>query len=193
MQLPPSNWNYWHNVYRYLRRMMLGVIVANLTWLTGCSQPSVGVSEVLNHQRCNGLVRGIREIQMHDLAKVRGVQMLQAPTTSAKSAAPAHEQSNQDAGATPISLFAVSNGSQPTPGYGFELLNATAAKEDVQLHYAWRTPAADAVLAQVITSPCSVVQLTSEPGTDRPMPKISTVSAWLDDELLGRIAISASN
>ena len=177
------------NVYRGLCRLTCGLFVGSLVWLTGCSHPTVSVSEVLNHARCSGLARGIEEIQIHDLAKVRGVQMLAAP---AKADSSAKEQPTRDADA-PGRLFAVSNGEQPTPGYGFELLEAVAVKEEIQLRYTWRTPAKDAVLAQVITSPCSVVALTPESTTELPMPQISAVSAWLHDELLGRVAISPSN
>ena len=63
---------------------------------------------------------------------------------------------------TDLLLVAVSRGQQPTPGYGFELLEGTLKGDAVTVRLGWNRPAADAVLAQVITHPCIVIGLEGE-------------------------------
>lgn len=56
-------------------------------------------------------------------------------------------------------LVVISRGPQPTPGYGLELLGASQEGTDIHLQYAWTEPDDHTMLAQVITHPCSVVEL----------------------------------
>ena len=138
---------------------------------SGCSAPAVEVNEVLNHGVCKTLSKGISRVEFDELARIRGSQLL--GTT-----APGETPQGDD-----IMLVAVSNGSAPTPGYGFELHAVGGSVEEVRLEYRWLTPAPDAVMAQVITSPCSVVQIDSAQTPQ-------AVSAWLDGSLLGKLDLS---
>lgn len=56
------------------------------------------------------------------------------------------------------SLLVVSMGSRPTPGHAIELYSDQAPVQDASLTIpaAWMAPPADAMLAQLITSPCAV-------------------------------------
>lgn len=139
----------------------------------GCqSTTPIAVVELFSHGQCQGLSKGIRQIEFADLARIRNVQMLTSSQDKAVETTAAPE----------VLLFAISNGNQPTTGYGLELTVAKATNAEVELRYRWRTPAPDAVLAQVMTSPCSVIQLEAH-------PQLTAVSAWLDDTLLGKIDI----
>jgi hypothetical protein len=141
---------------------------------SSCSTPAVEVTEVLNHGVCKTLDKGISRVQFGDLAKIRGSQLL----TPGEPAAVDAELEVSD-----VLLVAVSNGSQPTPGYGFELQSVGGNIEEVRLEYRWLKPAPEAVMAQMITSPCSVVRLHSEQPPQ-------AVSAWLDGNPLGTLDLS---
>jgi hypothetical protein len=104
---------------------------------------------------------------------VRGARLLAAPS---EPVAPA--ESTQE-----VLLVAVFNGEQPTPGYGFELSEAFVEADQVVLNYRWLTPSPGAVMAQMITSPCSVIQINDAEG-------ITSVSALIDGVELGRLALS---
>ena len=145
--------------------------------MSGCQAGTpIRAVELFSHANCNGVTKGIQQIQFADLAGIRNVQMLTSPRSGR-----AHEPS-PDTQAEDVLLFVISNGNQPTPGYGFDLEKTDATSNEVELRYRWRTPAADASLAQVMTSPCTVVQLDAHPD-------LTAVSAWLDDTLLGRVTL----
>jgi hypothetical protein len=57
-------------------------------------------------------------------------------------------------------LLSLYRGSQPTPGYRFELSSAERHGRTVQLNVDWLEPEPGAVLAQMITTPCLVIGLT---------------------------------
>ena len=146
-------------------------VFASLAALSACQQQApVEVSEVLNHSTCQKLRTGLTIVEETRLATIRGTRMLNAPAP-----ARAAEQADPD-----DVLIAVSNGSQPTPGYAFKLETASAEDNEIVLNYQWITPAADAVLAQVVTSPCSVVRIVHA-GRAR------AVSARLDGREIGRV------
>ena len=153
--------------------LLLCVVIA---CCSACSPPEVKVTEVLNHGMCKTLRTGATEVEFADLAGIRGAQLLeQKPTEPISTAANSGSE---------VLLIAVSNGSQPTPGYAFNLAAAEQATTaagglEVQLQYEWITPAADAMMAQVVTSPCSVVQIDVA-------AQIQTVSVWLDGKQLGQ-------
>jgi protease stability complex PrcB-like protein len=153
-----------------------------LTWiLSGCqaSTPITAV-EIFSHANCNGVSKGIQQIQFADLAAIRNVQMLSSPEQQSA------DQADTDPQLEDVLLFVISNGNQPTPGYGFDLTATEATSDEITLRYRWRTPAADAVLAQVMTSPCTVIQFDAHPD-------LTAVSAWLDDTLLGRVELDQAN
>ncbi len=146
-------------------------LLLGCTALSACSQQQINVTEVLNHGQCKSLRSGVSQVAFADLATIRGVTMLSDP----------NQTEVQSADAAPeLLLIAVSNGSQPTPGYRFELIDASAQNRDIHLNYHWHTPPADAVLAQMITSPCSVVQLDTT-------AQLGTIYAFLDGEPLGSL------
>lgn len=155
--------------------MRISLITAlGLMLAAGCSAPAVEVNEVFNHSLCKTLRKGINLVEFGDLATIRSSQLLSSSDPdNASAAAPLGD----------IILVAVSNGSQPTPGYGFELNTVSGDIAEVRLNYRWLTPAADAVMVQMVTSPCSVVQIQS---TTPP----AAVSAWLDGKLLGRLSLT---
>ena len=154
------------------------LILVSLTWLlSGCQTGTpITAVELFSHANCNGVTKGIQQIQFADLAAIRNVQMLNSPTSGGADQ-PANDTQTKD-----VLLFVISNGNQPTPGYGFDLTKTDATSSEVELHYRWLIPPADAVLAQVMTSPCTVIQLDAHPD-------LAAVSAWLDDTLLGRVML----
>ncbi len=153
---------------KWLFMALLPVIAA------GCQGgPPVEVSEILNHAMCKTLRKGLTVVEYDQLADIRGARMLNAP---------ASEPTPESATGT---LLAVSNGSQPTPGYAFELREARADGANLVLDYAWREPPADAVLAQVVTSPCSVVRVVNATNA-------RSVAALLDGAEIGRVELQPS-
>ncbi len=146
----------------------------------GCTNPAaVEVTEVLNHSLCKTLRKGVTQVAFEDLANIRGSQLLSTSEGSPTTASTGVVQENlQD-----MVLVAISNGPQPTPGYGFELESVGGDSTEVLLQYRWLTPAPDAVMVQMVTSPCSVVQLRSTPSP-------TAVSAWLNGALLGKLALT---
>lgn len=154
------------------------LILPGLIWImSGCQAGTpVTAVELFSHANCQGVTKGIQQIQFADLAGIRNVQMLANPTSDGT------HKSASDTPLDDVLLFVVSNGNQPTPGYGLDLTETDATENEIELRYRWRTPAADAVLAQVVTSPCAVIQLDAHPD-------LTAVSAWLDDTLFGRVML----
>ncbi len=145
-----------------------------LAALAACQQqPPVEVSEVLNHSICQKLRTGLTIVEEARLPTIRGTRMLNAPAPSP----PANPADSGDV------LIAVSNGSQPTPGYAFKLEAASAEDNEIVLSYLWITPAEDAVLAQMVTSPCSVVRIAHA-------GRAHAVSATLDGRDIGRVVLT---
>jgi hypothetical protein len=121
--------------------------------LGGCpAAASVQVSEVMNYAQCQGLQERITRITFAELAQVRGVQLLSPPPDQAPAA--------QSSPADDALLLAVFNGRQSTPGYGLILQSVEERDANLILNYTWQEPPADALQAQVITTPCSVVQVS---------------------------------
>ncbi len=158
---------------RHAARLLLAIVPLIAA---GCqSSPPVEVSEILNHGLCKTLRKGLTVVDYDRLADIRGARML-----NARQADP--EPGSESATGT---LLAVSNGSQPTPGYAFELREARADGTHLVLDYTWREPPPDAVLAQVVTSPCSVVRIFNA-GSAR------SVAALLDGAEIGRVDLQNS-
>lgn len=103
--------------------------------------------EVLNYGRCEGLAAGLSLVRYEDLGRIRGGTLVEQS-----------EARSSDVDSTVV-LVALSRGPQPTPGYGFTLLDATRSADRAELTVRWLEPPPDAVLAQVITKPCLVVAL----------------------------------
>ncbi|NIP16686.1 MAG: protease complex subunit PrcB family protein [Pseudomonadales bacterium] len=118
--------------------------------LCGCTgHHEVSLVEVLNHDQCTDSEAGVEVVGMDDVARIRGGRLLSAPQ-------------EPDGAPSDLLLIAVSRGQQPTPGYGFELLEGTMKGEVVTVRLAWNEPPTDAVLAQVITHPCIVIGLEGQ-------------------------------
>jgi len=143
--------------------------------LQGCKTSTVEVSEILNHNFCSTLPEGVRQVEFADLAAIVGAKLLEGeiedPATDASSAAAS-------------SIFiAIYKGVQPTLGHGFDLNKAEAKGDEIALHYTWRTPTADTIVPQVLSQPCSVVELR---GPELPRQ----ISVWLNGEPYEQLALT---
>ncbi|MCZ6642696.1 MAG: protease complex subunit PrcB family protein, partial [Gammaproteobacteria bacterium] len=108
---------------------------------------NLAAAEVLKHGNCQMLESGISQVSFADVAKIRGSKLI--GMTELK-----QPQQEPD-----LLLLAVSNGAQPTPGYGFSLKDAYLDAETAVIEFSWKEPEADAVLPQVMTHPCIIVGL----------------------------------
>ena len=148
-----------------------------LLGLLGCSGAEVNITEILNHGQCRKLDVGLQQITMQALPGIRGARMLKLDATTDLTTAPVSSGE--------VLLVAISNGAQATAGFHFELMNVAADGLVVKLNYAWRTPEPGAMVAQVRTTPCSVVQLEA-------FGKIQAVTALLDGQPFGRIELDSA-
>jgi hypothetical protein len=156
--------------------MRISVCAGLALGLLGCSGPEVNITEVLNHGQCRNLDEGFQQISMQALPGIRGARLLKLdPLSDPPTDATITSTANSN-----FLLFAISKGPQPTAGYQFELMTAEAEGLVVKLDYAWRAPEPGSMVAQVRTTPCSVVQLETS-------SKVEAVSAWLDGAAFGRV------
>lgn len=118
----------------------------------GCSnvQPVETVT-LLNHKSCQNLKAGLTETSLDRISSLRQSRLLPAPDDAPLQA----EQSLPSLEATRI--FALSKGPQPTPGYAFADPSAKLDADTLRLKVRWESPAADAVLPQMMTHPCLVI------------------------------------
>lgn len=132
-------------------RRRLTLLIACLGGLlqSGCGGDPTPVSQVLEHDQCQGLNAGVTRVDLAALAGIRGSRLLGEP--AAPSRAPVQ--------APPGLLLAISRGRQPTPGYSLRLLGAHRQDGVATVEVHWETPASGAVLPQTITHPCLVVAL----------------------------------
>lgn len=56
----------------------------------------------------------------------------------------------------------INAGEKPTPGYGVELVSQTRDRDHIQVAYRLSTPAAGAILPQMMTSPCRQIVLPDD-------------------------------
>ena len=138
--------------------------------LTACTPPQPTITEVLNHNHCRTLQPGARLVGVHELPQIRGVRLLEAPSAQGD---PRVEENTL--------LVATSRGPQASAGYSLELLGGTQEKDHVVLDYRWHTPPSGTAQAQMLTSPCSVVQL-------RPTVPIDRVRVRIDGEAHAEVA-----
>lgn len=66
---------------------------------------------------------------------------------------------NSDGVALDGTLLTIRAGSRPTPGYAVELLSQTRRSDHLQITYQVSEPPAGRMLAQMLTSPCTTLQL----------------------------------
>ncbi len=149
--------------------IFLATVILLATVGSGCSTASVAVTEVLNDANCNTLHAGVHAVTLEDVARLKGRRMIGSITTPPNSPG------------DPKRLIAISRGEQPTAGYALELISAsTATGDEIEIVVRFREPAADAVVAQIITKPCLVLGL--------PDAATGPVSVTLDDgSLLGSL------
>lgn len=147
----------------------IGAVTLLAMVASGCSAATVAVTEVLNQANCAPLEAGVHVVTLEDVARMMGRRMIGSTATPP----------DQSGGAQ--RLVAISRGEQPTAGYGFELISAsTTTGNEIMVTVRWREPAADAVVAQVITQPCLVIGL--------PDAATGPLSVSLDDgSLLGSL------
>lgn len=121
----------------------IGLLVASQA---ACSANApLSAREVLKHSQCQGIAAGVNVVDADDLGKIRGGLL-----NGAEQAPPSPARGR---------LFAISRGPQPTPGYGFELADASVRGHVATIRVEWLSPSADAVQAQVVTHPCLVVDV----------------------------------
>jgi len=131
--------------------MIERILILTILVCGGCSsQQRIAAEEVLNHGECRIAQADMRVVSYADVARLRGSTLLNMTSP------PPEQGSDQPAD---LLLVAISRGPQPTPGYRFELGDAFLDNDVAILALRWIEPAADAVLAQVITHPCIVVGL----------------------------------
>ncbi len=153
--------------------IFLATVILLATVGSGCSTASVAVTEVLNDANCNtlhpGVHAGVHAVTLEDVARLKGRRMIGSITTPPNSSG------------DPQRLIAISRGEQPTAGYALELISAsTATGDEIEIVVRFREPAADAVVAQMITQPCLILGL--------PDAATGPVSVTLDDgSLLGSL------
>jgi hypothetical protein len=134
------------------------------------------VTEVLNHHTCQLRGAGVRQVQHADLPRLRGARLLVEPGADKP----------DPRGDDKRILVAVSRGSKPTPGYALSLESASQTGDVIRLEYEWEQPDPNAVLAQVMTHPCSVVALDDPTETSL---KGLTVEAWVSGEKLAGLIL----
>ncbi len=125
---------------------LLGVIFLVTTSIAGCSAP-LGTAEVLKHGNCQTLTSGLTEVTYERIAEIRNSRLIGMTDQE-------QPQIESD-----LLLLAISNGEQPTPGYGFSITDARLERETAVIEFFWQEPEADAVLPQVMTHPCIVIGL----------------------------------
>ena len=60
------------------------------------------------------------------------------------------------------SELTINAGEKPTPGYGIEIVSQTRDRDRIAVAYRLSTPAAGAILPQMMTSPCRQIQLPDD-------------------------------
>ena len=173
-----------------LRRTLF--LLSALTVLSTCSQPDrVMVNEVLNHHQCAKVKAGVAQVDKAQIAGIRGATQVMvadvAQTPTRNKTLMATDPTGEGVPAeAPSELFvAVSRGRQPTTGYALKLLRAGAKGRTVTLDYEWQQPGPDSMQAQVITSPCSVVQLSFDTG-------VEAVAATMNGEAFATLELAQS-
>ncbi|MEZ5557303.1 MAG: protease complex subunit PrcB family protein [Pseudomonadales bacterium] len=104
-------------------------------------------------EQCQGIAAGVTQLDYDDLARIRGSRLLKSPP-----AVPEAGAGNSPDQSSAV-LVAISRGVQPTSGYRLTLARAELTGLSAIVTVNWQTPAADAVVAQVLTHPCLVVGL----------------------------------
>ena len=158
---------------RPIERAVMTVALIASVW--ACApRATVDVSEIMNHGRCAHLEPGATWVTLDELAEIRGVQLLGMETPQAT------PQASQVSSELPSQhLLAVSNGSQPTAGYAFELGRVSASGNAIELYLNWHKPDADAYVAQVLTSPCAVFAVAGY---------FESLSIYIDNEHFASLA-----
>ncbi len=161
-----------------------GRLLAICCLCAACNGQKPVVTELLNYDQCQQLEPGAAQISLGELAGVRGSRLLTPPGSSQPARnleTPPH-----------VILVAVYHGTRPTAGYNLELLSAKQNGDHLRLEYTMHSPAPDMAVAQVVTSPCSVVQIdyAPQPAADPVVPG-GRVSAWLDEEKIGELEVAA--
>ena len=112
--------------------------------LAGCGE-HLTVVPVMQHDQCGALNAGITLIDYAQLAKIRGVILLDMT------------RSEPDASLT---LVAISKGQQTTAGFDLSVMDDAALEEmAVTIPVTWTEPASEAIVPQTLTHPCVIVGL----------------------------------
>lgn len=123
----------------------------------GCAGgPSIAVQTVLNYDQCQGIEAGLTQVDIGDVAGIRGSTLL-------RMSEPERATGTGGDGTDEPLLIAISRGHQPTPGYRLTLEGAERRDTTALIRVTWESPASGAVLPQVMTHPCLVVSLDAGP------------------------------
>ncbi len=142
-----------------MRRLIVTILFCAV--VGGCQNPAVDIAEIMSHSQCKTLRTGGTWVDMPRLARIRGAQLLDAPADP-----PATSQSESTAPSAEL-LLAISNGTQPSAGYGFQYDRAAIEARTLKLRLNWQAPSPDQAVAQVLTSPCVVYALPPPDLFDR--------------------------
>ena len=145
-----------------------------LAAIAGCSTPAtevVDVQEVLNYQQCQQVRPGVSKVTLAELAQIRGSRLLQSPKNSAPiNNSSEYAPNNQ-------SLYVAFDGKKPSAGHSLFLARLEQQSRTVEIHIGTTKPSPQELVAQVITSPCVVVEITG-------LPEGHTLEFYMDGEKL---------
>ncbi len=154
-------------------QLTLAMLCLNV--ISGCAKQYVEVEEVLNHNACKGLTKGLHSITAAQLPALRGVTLLEANGTA--------DQADAQLMSGGV-LVAVSNGEQPSTGFAMHPDEAILTETHLALNYSWHTPDPARQYAQMLSTPCSVIRLPPE--------QVEKVSITVAGQPLGTLDIQGS-
>ncbi|MEM7099878.1 MAG: protease complex subunit PrcB family protein [Pseudomonadota bacterium] len=142
-------------------RPVLIVVIA--TFVSACAAPAedvvVDVHEVLSYQNCQGVKTGVTTITLADLAQIRGSRLLQSPNQQSKDVT-TPDLVSQNKTST---MYVAFGGKKPTAGHSLFLSSIQQRANTLLVYLQTSTPDPKDLVAQVITTPCVVVEIDGLP------------------------------
>ncbi len=152
-------------------RFLCFVLITAAACAAGCAR-HVDVTTVLTQDNCSSAETGVHLIDFATLATFRGTHLIGMTESPDAAAHPAH-------------LIAIVPAQYPTAGYSVELKgDAIRAKTLLTINVDIKRPPEGAVLAQMITRPCLVVDFNN--------PAVHRVRVLHDADVLGEVDLPAS-
>ena len=160
--------------------MKAAILTATVLTMLACSSTPVNVVEVMHHTQCRNLPTGASTIEFDQLAKIRGGRLLSRQNNTPSTTTTTTSSNASPQGSGP--MYVIYNGPQPTAGYRLTLQQVAQEGRTVNIHVQTQPPPAGALVNQVITHPCLVIQLQGLPegyntqffldDTSEPMPLV---------------------